>query len=38
MTERSEWQSPAAPMRTRISPGPGGLQLHFPILSGFDLA
>ena len=38
ITDRSEWQRPAAPICTRISPGPGGFSSTSSILSGFDFA
>ena len=38
ITERSEWQRPAAPTRTSSSPGPGGASSSSTISSGRDSA
>ena len=38
ITERSEWQSPAAPTRTSSSPGPGGSSSTSITSSGRDSA
>src|SRR5690625_730868 len=36
-TDRSEWHSPAASIRTRISPGPGGSSSSGPMVTGRDV-
>ena len=38
ITDRSEWHSPAALIRTSTSPGPGGSSSSVSIVSGLDAA